>query len=492
MLIALGFHYGKDEDVWGDFAQDWTKGVAGSFAGSVVDGLDWNKNITININTSDVASSFTSELVDTAFTGEFDFTAANVGSFFSGLQGENKAFGGTGFFSDFGNSFVQSQMYNSQNQYDMSLGLGVSINKEGIHTKTHTTGGFDVSGITSSLTKTAGQSLWTKAKAVGSTLWNGAKSIADLTLTSALGAVKSMSNWLVTPLNAEEDSSNSIPMTNDEIHPAISEEERKKIKVKEGDTLSEIAQDIAKKLGDDVSIADVEKWLKENNNIKNIHVIRAGEELQLPMSKTELRTTQNVNISEKFKDSTQNDAPVVYRMSPEEVENPLIVETRGMPNIDRDKLAKLLSPQTPDNAQADQTFTKNIIVDFGASLNYKSIPMGKTMVDAPSDKTGAGVDEISENFIEKMDFYSKVSPLFAQWLKEKHISSDNMFDLAKGKIKISMPNEISEVWNSEILNKSYQYYTQIQGDLSRGIYKYGNYTKISDYNNLLEEIKRGW
>jgi len=55
-----------------------------------------------------------------------------------------------------------------------------------------------------------------------------------------------------------------------------------------------------------------------------------------------------------------------------------------------------------------------------------------------------------------------------------------------------MPNDIVEIWHSEMLNKSYQYYTQIQGDLSRGIYKYGNYTKISDYNNLLEEIKRGW
>ena len=60
------------------------------------------------------------------------------------------------------------------------------------------------------------------------------------------------------------------------------------------------------------------------------------------------------------------------------------------------------------------------------------------------------------------------------------------------KSDIYMPNDIVEIWHSEMLNKSYQYYTQIQGDLSRGIYKYGNYTKISDYNNLLEEIKRGW
>ena len=123
----------------------------------------------------------------------------------------------------------KTQMYNSQNQYDMSLGLGFSINKDGIHTKTHTTGGFDVSGITASLAKTAGQSLWTKTKALGSALWDGAKSIADLTLHSALGAVETVTNFLVTPLNAEENSS-TLPMTTEETTPAISNEERVKLK----------------------------------------------------------------------------------------------------------------------------------------------------------------------------------------------------------------------------------------------------------------------
>ena len=52
-----------------------------------------------------------------------------------------------------------------------------------------------------------------------------------------------------------------------------------------------------------------------------------------------------------------------------------------------------------------------------------------------------------------------------------------------------MPDDISEIWHSEMLNKSYQYYTQIQDDINKGIYNSNNYAQISEYQYLLKQLR---
>ena len=227
----------------------------------------------------------------------------------------------------------------------------------------------------------------TLTKALGSALWDVTKSMGE-------GALETITNFLVTPLNAEENSSNSLPMTTEETTPAISNEGRKKIKVKDGDTLSEIAQDIAKKLGDDVSIADVEKWLKANNNIENIHQIRAGEELQLPMSKSELSTTQNVNISEKFENYTKfglmNNNTIFHNSNNNKINDELRIEDDN--NISSFPLMQIPALNTTLNINFENNNQNNEVISMytqAISSNHDVIYYGDNIIERRSGGTRA-------------------------------------------------------------------------------------------------------